>query len=482
MVTWRTGLFPHAQPGRTGEHRRGLPGWTGEHRRGLPGRGGARGTCRRVTGPVRRLAGRRGCREGPRNAPVRHGLGPGDGDRQSRPDGAYRRGRPDRIGGRPLVEGLRSHRGVPRIRAPRQADARRLAGRWLAGRRRRARRGAGGRLDGRPDGLDEDQRHRGHRRDRSRRSDRRTRPAAIPANPLDGKPGGVQDSRPAGDVTPVGDELGVGETAHHPHAQRLRQRDAGQQAEDLRRRHLPGPVGRAGVAAAHVADHPLTRAGRELARETGRQPRPARAVMRPLACEDLHGDQVAQPFPRRSVHPAGESGRDSQHRGEVGDGQAVPGDQLKDLALLGRQAPGGVAGHDPQVGVAVPGEHRARVRRGRPRCGRRAAPYALPPSECVQPRHQPAGVGERVDMGLGRDQGVAERHLRAVGAAQHEPAVSVEALGMQVVERGEGTRFPRAEGFDQNAVIHVTDGKGLITNSSSDFRALTVAVSIRSST
>ncbi|GAA2374007.1 hypothetical protein GCM10010404_31880 [Nonomuraea africana] len=39
---------------------------------------------------------------------------------------------------------------------------------------------------------------------------------------------------------------------------------------------------------------------------------------------------------------------------------------------------------------------------------------------------------------------------------------------MRVVERCEGTRVAGKESFDQDAVIHVTEGNGLVTSSSTD--------------
>ncbi|GII95641.1 hypothetical protein Ssi02_58720 [Sinosporangium siamense] len=68
-----------------------------------------------------------------------------------------------------------------------------------------------------------------------------------------------------------------------------------------------------------------------------------------------------------------------------------------------------------------------------------------------------------MDAGLGDDQRVPQRDLRTVGVAQQGPAVSVDALGVAVVKHGEGIRVAGTECSDQNAVIHMTESKRLVT-------------------
>jgi len=210
-----------------------------------------------------------------------------------------------------------------------------------------------------------------------------------------------------------------------------------------------------------VADDPFARLRRELTAETGQHAGPARAVVGPLADEDLRGDDVAQALPRRLVQRARDLGGDAQDRGEIDGPEAVAAAQVEDLPIVGRQAPRGVPRHHPQVRVVSGGDHRGGLLRAAPLI--EITPYALPPSECVQPRLQPTGVGERVNMGLGGDERAEECRLGGAGGGEHRTAVSVDAFRVCVVEIGEGSGTPRTQSRDQGTVSHVIEGKRWVT-------------------
>ncbi|RCG28938.1 hypothetical protein DQ384_21470 [Sphaerisporangium album] len=228
---------------------------------------------------------------------------------------------------------------------------------------------------------------------------------------------------------------------------------------------------------AGVLDQPLAGLVVQDLGEIGENAPPVRALLRRVAGEDLGGDEVLETGTGVPVELPGAGRRGAEYVGKLLLGDRVAGEKLQHLAFVVRQRGDGVDRHAPQIAVGpLVGRAGLRIVLGSRR--HRAPAQGLPPGQGVEPGTQPPRIGQGLDVRLGRDQGVAQRDLRAVGAPEHERGVRVEAFGVVVVEGSEGTRIAGAECLDQDAVIHVTDSKGFVTACPTVSRTMTCVVLI----
>jgi hypothetical protein len=131
-------------------------------------------------------------------------------------------------------------------------------------------------------------------------------------------------------------------------------------------------------------------------------------------------------------------GREAQQGGDLRGGEAVAFGEVEEFPAQrvdgGDRSPGDHAPVDVVLVVAGDRDVRAAAEDGQPAS-------AFHPGHGIDPRREVLGVAQFADVRLGDDEGVAEGHLGRVAAAEPEPAICVEPLGISVIKVAEGSEI-----------------------------------------